>query len=171
MLLRQTTVPTVIDSYYLVTLGAYRALYILNWIYRFFTDHIVDPAVVFGILQTVLYVDFAWIYYSRQRVKLRGGGLIDHEDVQQGWLLRPVLGRKSASLDEERPVLLGDDDILAAAARISEEGPSPPSQDLAAEPSHDINPSDSVSVGEAEVSGTTVGNGENHNVILASEER
>ena len=37
LLLRQTTVPTVIDSFYLVTLGSYRAFYLLNWIYRAFT--------------------------------------------------------------------------------------------------------------------------------------
>ena len=32
LLLRQTNVPTVIDSYYLVTLGAYRGFYVLNWV-------------------------------------------------------------------------------------------------------------------------------------------
>ncbi len=35
LLLRQTTVPTVIDSGYILTLGSYRAFYILNWIVRF----------------------------------------------------------------------------------------------------------------------------------------
>jgi hypothetical protein len=34
LLLRQTTVPTVIDSYYLLALGSYRGFYILNWIHR-----------------------------------------------------------------------------------------------------------------------------------------
>jgi ER lumen protein retaining receptor len=121
LLLRQTTVPTVIDSYYLLALGGYRALYILNWIYRFATERFLDPpAVVFGIVQTALYADFAWIYYTRQRVKLRGdGGLLDAEDVQNGWLLRPLIGRKSVSLDEERPVLPDDGDGVDGRATAS----------------------------------------------------
>jgi hypothetical protein len=90
LLLRQTTVPTVIDSYYLVTLGSYRALYILNWLVRGFGpekhwDPIPD---FFGVVQTALYVDFAWMYYSRQRVKLRNGGIVDSDDFRKGWLLR-----------------------------------------------------------------------------------
>jgi ER lumen protein retaining receptor len=90
LLLRQTTVPTVIDSYYLVTLGSYRALYILNWLVRGFGpekhwDPIPD---FFGVVQTALYVDFAWVYYSRQRVKLRNGGIVDSDDFRKGWLLR-----------------------------------------------------------------------------------
>ncbi|KAF9049662.1 hypothetical protein BDZ89DRAFT_1154510 [Hymenopellis radicata] len=80
ILLRQTTVPTVIDSYYLLALGSYRGFYILNWIYRWFTERMVDPiAVTFGIIQTALYVDFAWVYYGRQRIKLRAGALIDSQ--------------------------------------------------------------------------------------------
>lgn len=67
LLLRQTTVPTVIDSFYLITLGSYRAFYILNWILRLATEHHVDAiAFVFGIIQTALYIDFAWVS-KRQR--------------------------------------------------------------------------------------------------------
>jgi hypothetical protein len=99
-------VPTVIDSYYLVTLGSYRAFYILNWIWRDLdiTDHGVDPiAVIFGVIQTAFYVDFAWVYYSRQRVKLRNGGLVDADDMRSGWLLRTVFGNKHVTrhLDDE----------------------------------------------------------------------
>ncbi|KFY20712.1 hypothetical protein V493_07631, partial [Pseudogymnoascus sp. VKM F-4281 (FW-2241)] len=87
LLLRQTTVPTVIDSYYLVALGAYRALYICNWIERYATDTVKPEtvAVIFGVLQTLLYVDFAWVYYSRQRVKLRSGGIVDADDLSKSW--------------------------------------------------------------------------------------
>ncbi|KAJ5338118.1 Protein-ER retention receptor [Penicillium brevicompactum] len=106
LLLRQTTVPTVIDSYYLLALGSYRAFYILNWIVRLFSsapfhDQI---AVVFGIIQTAFYVDFAWVYYSRQRVKLRNGGVVDSEDYGNSWLVNRVMNFRASrhSTDEEQ---------------------------------------------------------------------
>ncbi|KAI9726121.1 MAG: hypothetical protein M1834_009418 [Cirrosporium novae-zelandiae] len=108
LLLRQTTVPTVITSFYLLTLGSYRFFYILNWIIRLAgLSHHFDPvAVIFGTLQTLLYLDFAWVYWTRQRVKLRGGGVVDSDDIRRGWLIGKVLGGRlgrGASLDEERP--------------------------------------------------------------------
>lgn len=108
LLLRQTTVPTVIDSYYLLTLGSYRAFYILNWLVRGFgSEKFWDPiAVVFGIVQTAFYIDFAWVYYTRQRVKLRRGGIVDSEDLSKSWLVNKVLNfraRKSTG-DEEQPL-------------------------------------------------------------------
>ncbi|OBT54975.1 hypothetical protein VE04_04509 [Pseudogymnoascus sp. 24MN13] len=114
LLLRQTTVPTVIDSYYLLALGAYRALYICNWIQRYASADPVKPeavAVIFGVIQTLLYVDFAWVYYSRQRVKLRSGGIVDADDLSKSWMLRRVLrrGRDSEENDEEARPALGDD--------------------------------------------------------------
>ncbi|KAL2076220.1 hypothetical protein VTL71DRAFT_1163 [Oculimacula yallundae] len=122
LLLRQTTVPTVIDSYYLLTLGSYRAFYILNWIWRELdiTDRKPDPvSIIFGVVQTAFYVDFAWVYYSRQRVKLRGGGLVDADDLRNGWLLRTVFGHKPLVGhvdDEESAPALGRDDELAPAS-------------------------------------------------------
>ena len=105
LLLRQTTVPTVIDSYYLLWLGAYRALYIVNWIARGVDkeDHMGSwhkIAVIFGVLQTMLYLDFAWVYWSRQRVKLRGGGVVDSDDFRSSWLLRLVFGRETTSVED-----------------------------------------------------------------------
>lgn len=96
LLLRQTAVPTVIDSYYLLALGMYRGLYILNWILREFDSKDADPQavkVIFGLLQTALYVDFAWVYYMRQRVKLRNGGVVDADDMRRSWLLRRIFGK------------------------------------------------------------------------------
>lgn len=50
---------------YVFFLGAYRALYILNWIYRYLTEprfhHWI--AAVSGILQTALYADFFYYYF------------------------------------------------------------------------------------------------------------
>ena len=109
LLLRQTTVPTVIDSFYLVTLGSYRAFYILNWILR--AKHEIPRhmdfdfiAPIFGVIQTAFYIDFAWVYYARQRVKLRNGGIIDSEDLSRGWLVGKVMGRGVPELDEEDPL-------------------------------------------------------------------
>jgi len=110
LLLRQTTVPTVIDSYYLVCLGSYRAFYILNWIVRVAdkNERHFDPiAVIFGIIQTALYVDFAYVYYTRQRVKLRGGGVVDSDDIGRGWLVGRFV--KHSDLDEEEAPALADD--------------------------------------------------------------
>lgn len=50
-------------------------------------------SVIFGIIQTALYIDFAWVYYTRQRVKLRGGGIVDADDLRRSWLLRRIFGR------------------------------------------------------------------------------
>jgi hypothetical protein len=111
LLLRQTTVPTVIDSFYLLTLGLYRGLYILNWIWREIdiNDRMPDGvSIIFGIIQTAFYIDFAWVYYSRQRVKLRHGGLVDQDDLRNGWLLGRLFGNKRVVDDvddEERPAL------------------------------------------------------------------
>ncbi|KAF2236345.1 hypothetical protein EV356DRAFT_498334 [Viridothelium virens] len=103
LLLRQTTVPTVIDSYYLVTLGSYRAFYILNWIVRVAKESgYWDPiSWIFGVVQTALYLDFAWVYWTRQRVKLRGGGIVDSEDLSRGWLVSRLIGPGRQDLEDE----------------------------------------------------------------------
>jgi hypothetical protein len=108
LLLRQTTVPTVIDSYYLVALGSYRALYILNWLVRGFgPEHYWDPiADIFGVVQTLLYLDFAWVYYTRQRVKLRRGGVVDSEDLRKSWFVGKILNSRRINThdDEHEPL-------------------------------------------------------------------
>ncbi|KAM7274243.1 hypothetical protein ACFE04_028907 [Oxalis oulophora] len=51
--------------HYIFLLGAYRALYILNWAYRFFTENHQArwiPAWVSGLVQTALYADFFYYY-------------------------------------------------------------------------------------------------------------
>ena len=113
VLLRQTTVPTVIDSYYLLTLGSYRGFYILNWILREFDPNDIHPriavSIIFGVIQTAFYIDFAWVYYTRQRVKLRHGGIVDADDMRNSWLLRTVFRHKAVvgHDDEESAPALG----------------------------------------------------------------
>jgi ER lumen protein retaining receptor len=101
VLLRQTTVPTVLDSFYLVALGVYRSLYIVNWIMRSAKEErYQDPTSwVWGTIQTALIIDFAWVYWTRQRVKLRRGGVVDSEDLGRGWLVGRLVGRKSVDFD------------------------------------------------------------------------
>lgn len=68
----------------------------LNWINRELdiTDTKPKPVqVIFGLIQTALYIDFAWVYYTRQRVKLRSGGVVDADDMRQSWLLRRIFGK------------------------------------------------------------------------------
>ncbi|CAK9172470.1 unnamed protein product [Ilex paraguariensis] len=49
---------------YVFLLGAYRALYIINWIYRFFTENQKFRWIpwVSGLIQTALYADFFYYY-------------------------------------------------------------------------------------------------------------
>ena len=112
-LLRQTSIPTVLDSYYLVMLGSYRFFYILNWIVRAASkEHYWEPvAFIFGVVQTVLYIDFAWVYYSRQRVKLRGGGVVDSDDLSKSFLVRRFIsGRRSQDNNDD---IAEEDEALA----------------------------------------------------------
>ena len=61
-----------------------------------------DPIVViFGIIQIAFYVDFAWVYWTRQRVKLRNGAVVDSDDLSRGWLVSRLLAHKRDSFDEE----------------------------------------------------------------------
>ncbi|KAI5841308.1 ER lumen protein retaining receptor-domain-containing protein [Tricharina praecox] len=55
-----------ITTHYLFALGAYRALYIPNWIWRYVVEgHVDHIALLAGIVQTVLYSDFFYIYYTK----------------------------------------------------------------------------------------------------------
>eukprot|EP00835_Amoeboradix_gromovi_P006736 NODE_863_length_3616_cov_0.485926.p2 type:complete len:204 gc:universal NODE_863_length_3616_cov_0.485926:342-953(+) len=55
-----------ITSHYLFALGAYRAMYIPNWIYKYLMDERVHLiSVIAGLIQTALYSDFFWIYYQK----------------------------------------------------------------------------------------------------------
>ncbi|KKA28992.1 hypothetical protein TD95_004621 [Thielaviopsis punctulata] len=69
-MLQRTGEAETITTHYLFALGIYRALYIPNWIWRWMSE---DPAhyhtdwiaLIAGIIQTVLYSDFFWVYYTR----------------------------------------------------------------------------------------------------------
>lgn len=58
-----------ITSHYLFALGAYRGLYILNWIYRsYYEDYRDWIAILAGCIQTVLYCDFFYLYITKGKV-------------------------------------------------------------------------------------------------------
>lgn len=55
-----------ITSHYLFALGSYRGVYILNWIYRYHMEGFFDLiAIIAGIVQTVLYCDFFYLYVTK----------------------------------------------------------------------------------------------------------
>ncbi|CAF2877423.1 unnamed protein product [Rotaria sp. Silwood2] len=55
-----------ITSHYLFALGIYRFFYILNWIYRYHMENVLDwISIVSGVVQTVLYCDFFYLYITR----------------------------------------------------------------------------------------------------------
>ncbi|CAF4723753.1 unnamed protein product, partial [Rotaria socialis] len=65
-----------ITSHYLFALGIYRFLYILNWIYRYYMESVLDwISIISGIIQTVLYCDFFYLYVTKvlrgRRMRLR----------------------------------------------------------------------------------------------------
>ncbi|MCP9264793.1 ER lumen protein-retaining receptor [Dirofilaria immitis] len=72
-MLSRTGSAETITAHYLFALGSYRALYILNWIYRYYMEGFFDPiAVISGVVQTVLYADFFYLYISRVLRQKRG---------------------------------------------------------------------------------------------------
>ncbi|XP_063048005.1 ER lumen protein-retaining receptor 3 [Engraulis encrasicolus] len=55
-----------ITTHYLFFLGLYRALYLANWVYRYNTEGFFDQiAVVSGVVQTIFYCDFFYLYVTR----------------------------------------------------------------------------------------------------------
>lgn len=102
-----------LDSFYLVTLGSYRFFYILNWIAKGISEAKFDPtSITFGIIQTALYVDFAWVYLTRQRVKLRGGGIVDSDDLGKSFIVKRFIGRRGNRNSEEDQDVADEDATL-----------------------------------------------------------
>ncbi|CDI97532.1 ER lumen protein retaining receptor [Echinococcus multilocularis] len=65
-LISKTGEAETITSHYLFALGSYRALYIFNWVYRYLFEGYFDYiAVAAGVVQTLLYLDFFYLYVTR----------------------------------------------------------------------------------------------------------
>ena len=66
LLLQRTGEAENVTTHYLFALGIYRGLYIPNWIWRYFSEGHFDPiAVLAGLVQTGLYADFFYIYFTK----------------------------------------------------------------------------------------------------------
>ncbi|XP_015173657.1 PREDICTED: ER lumen protein-retaining receptor [Polistes dominula] len=65
-LVSKTSEAESITSHYLFALGSYRGLYLFNWVYRYYAeDHYDLIAIVAGLIQTVLYCDFFYLYITK----------------------------------------------------------------------------------------------------------
>ena len=94
-MLQRTGEAETITTHYLFALGIYRALYIPNWIYRYFTEngHFDTIPVLAGVIQTVLYTDFFWIYYTKY-VKLRQQHRVVKKEASLTLYCRVMQGKK-----------------------------------------------------------------------------
>lgn len=55
-----------LTAHYMFALGSYRALYLINWIYRYFSQGYAPiNAWIAGIIQTALYADFFYHYLTK----------------------------------------------------------------------------------------------------------
>ncbi|EAQ93181.1 hypothetical protein CHGG_01416 [Chaetomium globosum CBS 148.51] len=123
LLLRQTTIPTVITSFYIVFLGSYRGLYLLNWILKELDTNMKKPnpiSVIFGVIQTALYLDFAWVSpailtatapTTRRVPPALGRNGFNHHQQQNGGNnnggggVRPKWGSRGISISADEGVL------------------------------------------------------------------
>ncbi|XP_043917911.1 ER lumen protein-retaining receptor 3-like [Protopterus annectens] len=55
-----------ITTHYLFFLGLYRALYIVNWVWRYHFEGFSDKiAIVAGVVQTIFFCDFFYLYFTK----------------------------------------------------------------------------------------------------------
>jgi ER lumen protein retaining receptor len=53
-------------GHYIAALGSYRFFYILNWIYRYYTEKFLCwTSILSGVLQVLLYADFFYLYLKK----------------------------------------------------------------------------------------------------------
>ena len=101
-----TKVPTLpaLPLSHLVALGLYRFFYVINWVYRIGTDGLwMMNAFFFGVVQTIIWADFLWVWYNRKQIRLtdtsineeeegvRIGGTADAQQVDSGDLAHSFL--------------------------------------------------------------------------------
>lgn len=65
-MLQRTGQAKTLTTHYIFALGIYRALYIPNWVYRYFFESRLEwLTILTGMVQTAIYSDFFWVYYNR----------------------------------------------------------------------------------------------------------
>ncbi|KAI3488828.1 hypothetical protein L1887_47027 [Cichorium endivia] len=81
-LLQRTGEAEAITTHYIFALGAYRALYIPNWLYRYIAHNEVDPiSILSGLVQTGLYLDFFYGTYSPLSLSFRSAPMWSVTDM------------------------------------------------------------------------------------------
>lgn len=62
-----------LTGWYVFSLGCYRFFYLLNWLYRFFTEPHYSQWIAWlaGMVQTLLYVDFFYYFWLSKRAGLK----------------------------------------------------------------------------------------------------
>ena len=59
-------------SHYIAALGSYRFFYLLNWIYRYYTEGYLSwVSILSGILQVMLYADFFYLYLKNIKKNIK----------------------------------------------------------------------------------------------------
>lgn len=65
-MLQRTGEAESLTVHYIFALGVYRGFYVLNWVYRYWSTGWFDmTSFITGIIQTALYSDFFYVYYTR----------------------------------------------------------------------------------------------------------
>ncbi|URE22782.1 ubiquitin carboxyl-terminal hydrolase [Musa troglodytarum] len=116
VLLQRTKNIDNLTGQYVFLLGAYRAFYIFNWIYRYFTEpHYVHWITwISGLVQTLLYADFFYYYFNRgRRARSRRGPPPEEEEMEAS-------GSAMELSPEEERILIRD--ITIAAESLAKEG-------------------------------------------------
>jgi len=66
LMLQSTGNVETLTGHYIFCLGGYRALYLINWIYRYIMEDDYEQWIVWtaGAIQTILYIDFFYYYFK-----------------------------------------------------------------------------------------------------------
>ena len=104
-MLQRTGEAETVTTHYLFALGTYRALYIPNWLFRYFTEGKFELiSCIAGTIQTILYSDFFWIYYTKY-VKYSSDRLIGFSKGNQDLVL--IISSQGATRQEVQPSCIG----------------------------------------------------------------
>lgn len=80
-----------ITTHYLFCLGLYRALYIFNWVWRYYFEGFFEMiAIVAGVVQTILYCDFFYLYVTKGGLSLGIISLVDVPNQTANYCMRAV---------------------------------------------------------------------------------
>ncbi|BFZ58693.1 endoplasmic reticulum retention protein [Savitreella phatthalungensis] len=130
-----TLVPTLpaLPLSHLVALGLYRFFYVVNWVFRLAFDSDAtssggwdNTAFIFGVIQTLVWADFMWVWYNRKQIKLPGvstsvedgrgavdgeGSAVDEGDMAKSLVLQNLF----------KAAVWADNKVLGGRARVHQQ--------------------------------------------------